>query len=76
MDNPFELIKQSVPFRAVAGHYGIEFDRSSKAPCPFHEDETPSFSLHPSGEFAWCFGCDAWADVIELEFKLAKHGNR
>jgi len=32
--------------------------------CPFHQEQTPSFSVSPIKGFYKCFGCDASGDVI------------
>jgi DNA primase len=32
--------------------------------CPFHNERTPSFHVHPERGFFKCFGCDAHGDVI------------
>ena len=42
------------------------------APCPFHQETKPSFSVNPEGGFYYCFGCQASGDVIE--FYRAIHG--
>jgi len=76
MINPFEILKERIDFESVAKDHGREFNSSRKALCPFHDEKTPSFSLHPSRQYAHCFGCDKTADVIELEFILGKHSNR
>lgn len=35
--------------------------------CPFHQEHTPSFALHPSGEFFTCFGaCGRSFDVFDI----------
>lgn len=46
--------------------------------CPFHQEKTPSFSVHPGQQFYYCFGCGAAGDVFNfvmnyhhLEFKDA-----
>ena len=32
--------------------------------CPFHDERTPSFSVDPSGNLYYCFGCQAGGDVF------------
>ncbi len=46
------------------------------APCPFHQETKPSFSVNEEEGFYYCFGCQAHGDVIDfycningLEFK-------
>lgn len=39
-----EAIKSALPFEAVLRDAGIRIEHG-KAPCPFHEDKTPSFSV-------------------------------
>ena len=34
--------------------------------CPFHEDRTPSFSVHPAKQLFYCHGCQAGGDVFEF----------
>jgi len=48
------------------------------APCPFHQETKPSFSINPELGFYYCFGCQATGDVIDfygrmngLEFREA-----
>ena len=36
------------------------------APCPFHQETKPSFSVNPDGGFYYCFGCQASGDIIEF----------
>ena len=42
------------------------------APCPFHQETKPSFSVNPEAGFYYCFGCQASGDIIE--FYRAMHG--
>ena len=32
--------------------------------CPFHEEQTPSFSVNPADKLYYCFGCGKGGDVI------------
>lgn len=38
--------------------------REWKAPCPFHNEKTPSFTVNDQKGFYHCFGCGAHGDVI------------
>jgi len=51
---------------------GITVKRSGihfKAPCPFHEETTPSFTIYPDNH-GYCFGCGTSVDVIGMMQKL------
>ena len=36
------------------------------APCPFHQETKPSFTVSPDKGFYYCFGCQASGDIIEF----------
>jgi len=36
------------------------------APCPFHQETKPSFTVSPDKGFYYCFGCQASGDLIEF----------
>jgi len=40
--------------------------------CPFHEDKSPSFSVSPSKQFYYCFGCGAGGNSIKFLMELGK----
>lgn len=40
------------------------------APCPFHQETKPSFSVVPDKGFFHCFGCGASGDLIDFYCKI------
>ena len=36
------------------------------APCPFHKETEPSFTVHPSRQFYYCHGCHAGGNAINF----------
>ena len=38
--------------------------------CPFHQEKTPSFSVHAGNQFFHCFGCNAGGDVFTFIQKI------
>ena len=36
------------------------------ARCPFHNEKTASFTVHPEGQFYHCFGCNVSGDAIKF----------
>lgn len=40
------------------------------ARCPFHDEKTPSFSMDPTANLFYCFGCGEGGDVFTLVRKL------
>ncbi len=51
-----EVIGQRIPLKKA----GREF----KAPCPFHDEKTPSFTVSPTKGFYHCFGCGAHGTTL------------
>ncbi len=59
-----EVISSYVPLKKVG--------RSYKAPCPFHNEKTPSFIVSQDKQIYHCFGCGAGGNVFSF---LMKHEN-
>lgn len=53
-----EIIDSRVKLRKA----GMNFS----ALCPFHNEKTPSFSVSPSKQFYYCFGCGAHGNAISF----------
>lgn len=66
MDNVFEEVKQRVDILRVCDMLGLKLNRSNQCICPFHNEKTPSFSVHPSKGIFYCFGCSKKGDSITL----------
>ncbi len=58
-----EVIEGYVPLT----HKGREY----QARCPFHEEKTPSFTVSPSKQFYYCFGCGAHGTAIGFLMEYA-----
>ena len=51
-----ELIERRVPLKRAGREY--------QACCPFHDENTPSFTVSPQKQFYHCFGCGAHGSAI------------
>jgi putative DNA primase/helicase len=67
------------PAAVLERHDGTRCIKSGsvlKAFCPFHDENTPSFIIHPDNRWT-CYGaCDAHGDIIELYCRLKGYDTR
>ena len=59
-----EVIGRFVPLQKKGHEY--------MACCPFHDEKTPSFSVSPSKQFYYCFGCGAGGSVVKFLMSYRK----
>lgn len=62
------LIKERLSLVDIARRYVDLKPNGSRyvAPCPFHQETKPSFSINPERGFFYCFGCHASGDLFEF----------
>ena len=67
-----QQIKDRIDIVAVISRYVTltKAGSSYKGRCPFHKDDTPSFSVSPEKGLWHCFGCGAGGDVIGFLMKI------
>ena len=57
-----DVVSQYLPLKKAGSNYiGL---------CPFHNEKTPSFSVSPSKQLFYCFGCGEGGDVISFIMKM------
>jgi hypothetical protein len=69
---PIEEIKARLSLQAALEHFGAHVpywrDRPFTIPCflPGHEDKTPSLTVYPRDDRAWCYGCNRGGDLLDI----------
>lgn len=69
-----EALKARLDIVDIVGSY-VELKRagsSFKAPCPFHDEKSPSFVVNPARQSYHCFGCGAHGDGIKFVMEYEK----
>jgi DNA primase len=76
MANPGDFahtVKEEADIVRIVGEY-VKLRKSGaqnfQGLCPFHQEKTPSFSVHATRQFFHCFGCAASGDVFAFVQKL------
>ena len=68
-----EQVKSSVDIVKVVGEY-VRLRKAGGSRyvglCPFHNEKTPSFGVHPVHQFYKCFGCGEGGDVLTFVMKI------
>ena len=73
-DDPLDSIPPRVYFERLTG---LRVERSGKAPCPFHDDRTPSLHVYEDPGQGWyCFGCGRGGSIYDLASGLWQRGTR
>jgi DNA primase len=78
-DDAFAEVKAKVDLvKVVQEHVRLtKKNRDFVGLCPFHQEDTPSFTVHPDKQSWYCFGCQRHGDVftfVELIEKTDKRG--
>jgi DNA primase len=69
-----ERVKQQADIVRVVGEY-VRLKKSGQnfsGLCPFHQEKTPSFNVHPVKQIYHCFGCGVGGDVFKFVMELDK----
>jgi DNA primase len=59
-----EVVSGYFPLKRAGANY--------KARCPFHEEKTPSFNVHPEKQIFKCFGCGKSGDTIKFVMEMER----
>ena len=69
-----EKVKQQADIVRVIGEY-VRLKKTGQnftGLCPFHNEKTPSFNVHPVRQIYHCFGCGAGGDVFKFVMEMEK----
>ena len=76
MANPGDFaatLKQQADIVRIVGEY-VKLRKAGaqnySGLCPFHQEKTPSFSVHATNQFFHCFGCGVSGDVYSFVQKI------
>src|SRR5262250_255552 len=69
-----ERVKNQADIVRVIGEY-VRLKKAGQnfvGLCPFHQEKTPSFAVHPVKQIYHCFGCGVGGDVFKFVMELEK----
>lgn len=72
MASDVERIRRDVSLSGTAAQFGVKLERDGEewvACCPFHQEDTPSFTIFKGKDHVermHCFGCGAKGDVLDF----------
>ena len=69
-----EKVKQQADIVRVIGEY-VRLRKTGQnftGLCPFHQEKTPSFSVHPVKQMFYCFGCHEGGDVFKFVMQIER----
>jgi DNA primase len=69
-----DKVRDAVAIEEVIGHF-VPLQRKGASywgRCPFHQEKTPSFHVHPERQIFYCFGCQRGGGVFR--FLMDKEG--
>jgi len=69
-----ERVKQQADIVRVIGEY-VRLKKTGQnftGLCPFHQEKSPSFAVHPVRQIYHCFGCGVSGDVFKFVMELEK----
>ena len=69
-----DRVKQQADIVRVVGEY-VRLKKSGQnftGLCPFHNEKSPSFAVHPVKQFYHCFGCGVSGDVFKFVMEMDK----
>ena len=62
----FELVRQEITAKQAAELYGLQFDRTGRGFCPWHDDGKHAALQFFADGGCYCHSCHAYGDAIDI----------